>query len=49
MFPLYRESCFTFRFADDPIIPRIHLEGIERVAVFQSSRSTRRQANGNAC
>jgi hypothetical protein len=35
--PLYREPCFTFRFADDRIIPRFHLDGVEagrRVSVF---------------
>ena len=38
MLPLYRESHFTFRFADDRIIPRFHLEGIEagrRVSGFK--------------
>lgn len=38
MLPLYHEPHFTFRFADDRIIPRFHLEGIEvgrRVAVYQ--------------
>jgi hypothetical protein len=30
MLPLYRDSCFTFRFAEDRIIPRFHLEGIEK-------------------
>jgi hypothetical protein len=29
MTPLYQDPCFTFRFADDRIIPRFHLEGIE--------------------
>ena len=29
MLPLYEDPCFTFRFADDRIIPRFHLEGIE--------------------
>ena len=29
MLPLYHEKHFTFRFADDRIIPRFHLEGIE--------------------
>lgn len=29
MVPLFREQHFTFRFADDRIIPRFHLEGIE--------------------
>jgi hypothetical protein len=38
MIPLYEDLCFTFRFADDRIIPRFHLEGIEagrRVSVFK--------------
>ncbi len=38
MLPLYHDPYFTFRFADDRIIPRFHLEGIEtgrRVEVFQ--------------
>jgi hypothetical protein len=38
MLPLYEESWFTFRFADDRIIPRFHLAGIEagrRVEVFK--------------
>ncbi len=38
MLPLYRESHFTFRFADDRIIPRFHLQGVEigrRVSVFK--------------
>jgi hypothetical protein len=38
MLPLYHEPHFTFRFSDDRIIPRFHLEGVEtgrRVSVFQ--------------
>lgn len=38
MIPLHHESHFTFRFADDRIIPRFHLEGVEigrRVSVFR--------------
>ena len=38
MLPLYEDPCFTFRFADDRIIPRFHLEGVEagrRVAVHK--------------
>ena len=38
MIPLYEDSCFTFRFADDRIIPRFHLEGVEAgqsVSVFK--------------
>ena len=36
--PLYHDPHLTFRFADDRIIPRFHLEGVEagrRVAVYQ--------------
>lgn len=29
MIPLHHEPHFTFRFADDRIIPRFHLEGVE--------------------
>jgi len=38
MIPLYEDPHFTFRFADNRIIPRFHLEGIEagrRVSVFK--------------
>jgi hypothetical protein len=38
MLPLYEDPCFPFRFADDRIILRFHLEGVEvgwRVSVFQ--------------
>lgn len=28
MFPLHQDPFFTFRFADDRIIPRFHLEGV---------------------
>ena len=28
MLPLYHDSWFTFRFADDRIIPRFHLEDV---------------------
>jgi hypothetical protein len=38
MQPLYHEPWFTFRFADDRIIPRFHLEGVEagrQVSVFK--------------
>ena len=37
MIPLHHDPHFTFRFADDRIIPRFHLEGVEagrRVSVF---------------
>ena len=29
MIPLYHDPHFTFRFADNRIIPRFHLEGVE--------------------
>jgi hypothetical protein len=38
MLPLYEDPCFTFQFADDRIISRFHLEGVEagrRVVVFK--------------
>jgi hypothetical protein len=38
MTTLYEDPHFTFRFADDRIIPRFHLEGVEagrRVEVFK--------------
>lgn len=38
MVPLYKDAWFTFRFADDRIIPRFHLEGVQagrRVEVFK--------------
>jgi hypothetical protein len=38
MLPLYHDPHFTFHFADDRLIPRFHLEGVEagrRVSVFQ--------------
>ena len=41
--PLYEAPHFTFRFADDRIIPRLHLEGIEagrRVSVFKIDPTT---------
>jgi hypothetical protein len=43
MLPLHEDPCFTFRFADDRIIPRFHLEGVEvgwRVSVFQINPTT---------
>jgi hypothetical protein len=38
MLPLYEDPWFTFRFADDRLIPRFHLEGVQagrRVSVFR--------------
>lgn len=43
MLPLYHEPHFTFRFADDRIIPRFHLEAVEagrRVSVFRLDGDT---------
>jgi len=43
MLPLYHDPCFTFRFADDRIIPRFHLEGVEagqRVEVHKIDSGT---------
>lgn len=43
MLPLYHDPHFTFRFADDRLIPRFHLEGVEagrRVEVFRIDPST---------
>ena len=43
MLSLYQDDWFTFRFADDRIIPRFHLEGVEagrRVSVFQIDPGT---------
>jgi hypothetical protein len=40
---LYEDPCFTFRFADDRIIPRFHLEGVEagrRVSVYKIDANT---------
>ena len=43
MIPLHQDPWFTFRFADDRIIPRFHLEGVEaerRVTVFRIGPGT---------
>ena len=43
MLPLYEDPHFTFRFADDRIIPRFHLEGVEagrRVKVYKIDPGT---------
>jgi hypothetical protein len=29
MLPLYRDPHFTFRFAEDRLVPRFHLDGVE--------------------
>jgi hypothetical protein len=46
MWPLYREPHFTFRFGDDRIIPRFHLEGVDfglPVRVFKIDPETGEQ------
>ena len=43
MLPLYHDPHFTFRFADDRIIPRFHLEGVEagrKVEVYRIDPGT---------
>src|SRR5262249_49418414 len=43
MIPLHYDPWFTFRFADDRIIPRFHLEGVEvgrRVEVYKIDPGT---------
>jgi mannose-6-phosphate isomerase-like protein (cupin superfamily) len=43
MLPLYEDPHFTFRFAEDRIIPRFHLEGVEagrKVSVFKIDPGT---------
>lgn len=43
MIPLHHDPHFTFRFADDRIIPRFHLEGVDagrRVDVFRLDPAT---------
>jgi hypothetical protein len=40
---LYQQPWFTFRFADNRIIPRFHLEGVpcgERISVFKIDTAT---------
>ena len=43
MLPLYEDPWFTFRFADDRLIPRFHLEGVEagrQVSVYKMDTGT---------
>lgn len=43
MTPLYEDPHFTFRFEDDRIVPRFHLEGVEagrQVFVFRIDPDT---------
>ena len=43
MEPFYEDPCFTFRFAEDQVILRFHLEGVQagRVSVFKIDPDTR--------
>ena len=46
MLPLYEDPGFTFRFAEDRIIPRFHLDGVEpgrRLVVHKIDPVTSRQ------
>lgn len=43
MIPLHHDRYFTFRFSDDRIIPRFHLDGVApgvRVSVFRYDAAT---------
>jgi hypothetical protein len=43
MIPLHHDPWFTFRFADDRLIPRFHLDGVEvgrRVEVYKIDAAT---------
>lgn len=43
MLRLYEDAWFTFRFGDDRLVPRFHLEGVEagrRVEVFKIDPGT---------
>jgi hypothetical protein len=43
LLPLYQDPHFTFRFGDDRLIPRFHLEGVEAgrpVTVFRIDPGT---------
>jgi hypothetical protein len=43
MIPLHQDPWFTFRFADDQLIPRFHLEGVQvgrQVCVFRIDPGT---------
>ncbi len=43
MLPLYEDPGFTFRFANDRLIPRFHLEGVEagrRIEVYKIDAGT---------
>ena len=46
MIPLHHDPWFTFRFAEDRLIPRFHLDGVEAGRRVRSSGSTPTQASG---
>jgi hypothetical protein len=51
MLLLYKDPWFTFRFADDRLIPRFHLEGVQagqRVTVFKIDPGTRENIHAGA-
>ena len=46
MLPLYQDPCFTFRFVEDRIIPRFHLDGVppgSQVSVIKIDPDSGRQ------
>jgi len=49
MIPLHCDPYFTFRFADDRLVPRFHLEGSRPGGGWTCSASTRPPACGSAC
>ena len=43
MTPLFQDPWFTFRFAEDRLIPRFHLEGVaagQQISVFKADPAT---------
>jgi hypothetical protein len=43
MHPLYQDPCYTFRFADNRMIPRFHLDGMSagrHISVFKMEPNT---------
>jgi hypothetical protein len=52
MIPVHQDPWFTFRFADDRIIPRFHLEGIEagrKISVFKVDPGTGERPEAGKC
>ena len=43
---LYQDPWFTFRFTEDRLIPRFHLEGVQPGRLVRSSRSTLLRVSG---